>query len=61
MHGLQIHRSRCAKFNTELAELGRNYKERVVLKVARQQGRDVGEERQAARSSNDNEAPVSRL
>ena len=63
MRALQAHRRRCPKFKTKIMEVTakRKYeRERAASnsesKQARQQGRDIGEERETASFSNDNEA-----
>ncbi|KAH9954822.1 hypothetical protein BGW80DRAFT_390509 [Lactifluus volemus] len=56
MKGLSLHRPRCSMLDETMAELSRELREqREASKLARQQGRDVGEERQSDRQENDNE------
>ena len=55
-HGLQLHRKHCKPLAATLKEISRRFIDQEASKVARQQGRDVGEERQAASRSDDNEA-----
>jgi hypothetical protein len=58
--GLQLHHPHCSQILDKIVESSRRFRQKVehseALKMARQQGRDIGEERQTASRESDNEA-----